>query len=501
MAHHKRALLVATGIVLTGCTAAGSTGPAPTRAVTTAGQSAVESQPPAESAVEQPSAQPWTLDLPVIGQPVSVDGVAVVHTAAEDALAIVAVNVATGEQLWSRPASPGFVVPGISIQPTVVEDEEGTEYVAYLRPERETSLNARLVVADPRTGEDIAATELTSFSSPPSSCDDGVDVCLDLDETAAFDGGPYRLRLSDGDFSREPTAGGYVRPVGPLGLSDLREYDVASRSYHQYLARIDNGEELWRIHVEDAFGPGSSTDGGWGWTHTEDAGLLIGWIGRAHEGLFTDPQDIDLSAYSTVALDVATGGVVWREPGTGPLCRSALTLPGGDKHDDYAVRCRYQGEMTVATNQDPAFRGLDVVLEGYDSRTGRTSWQLPMGAAEGLAWDGGVGDVTGPVELVMPTPDGPVAIDLRTGDQRFPAADEVIACLTPVVSFEYDDAYFILQEPITERHGGTLIQWCRPDRTPTDRPPPATLLAATAVQIGAHYVVATPTGLAGYPSG
>lgn len=493
MPRHTIALLIAAAVGLTACTG----GPPPETAT---GTSPATSTSPKTSVAPAP----WSLELPVIGQPVAAgDGVVVTHTASAGALAVVGVDAATGEQLWSRPASPGFVVPGISIEPEVVEDAAGREYVAYFRPDLDTSLSARLVVADPRTGDDVAATELTSFTSPPGSCDDGLDVCVDVEDSSGR--GPRRLRLADGALVREPSARGYVRPIGPLGLADLREYDVRGQE-HEYLARIEDGSERWRIPVEDAFGPGASTNGGWGWQHFEVAGLLVGWIGRAFKGDYSDPQVIDLGDFSTVALVAETGRVAWRAAGTGPLCRSALTLPAvvGDAHEeaaDLAVRCRYQGVMTASLDGDPTFRGLDVEVQGYDVSTGRVTWQLPMGASEGLAWDGGVGDVAVMDELVLPTTDGPIAIDLRTGAQRRPAPDEVLACVSATVEFEYDDPYVIDGKPLTTRHGGPLIQWCGPDRVPSEQAPSPELLAAVGTRMGEYYVVATPSGLSGYPDG
>lgn len=164
----------------------------------------------------------WRTPLPLVGEAVGAGDVAVAYVTTDAALALVGLDAATGEQLWSQPAGPAYVVPGIAVTPEVVEDEDGTEYPAYFRPALATSLNASLVVADPRTGEDDANAGRAVYSSPPRRCDDGIDVCFE--SGSALQGEvTRRLPLSRGIVVEEPQAPGYVRGVGPLGLSDVRE--------------------------------------------------------------------------------------------------------------------------------------------------------------------------------------------------------------------------------------------------------------------------------------
>ncbi len=299
----------------------------------------------------------------------------------------------------SQPAGPAYVVPGIAVTPEVVEDEDGTEYPAYFRPALATSLNASLLVADPRTGEDVANAGRAVYSSPPRRCDDGIDVCFE--SGSALQGAvTRRLPLSHGIVVEEPQAPGYVRGVGPLGLSDVRDKDRV------FLARIENGVERWRTPIDDAFGPEFSTDGGWAWEHFEDAGLLVGWVGKALVGPLDGEQVLDLANFPTVALDADSGEVVWRHEGSTLSCLYTLPRPRIAVDDDPApVRCAYRGVLTLRPGGDPTFRDVDVVVEGFDLRTGRTTWQVPMGAAEELVYGGGAGGVARTV-LAMATPVG-----------------------------------------------------------------------------------------------
>ncbi len=342
-------------------------------------------------------------------------------------------------------------MPGIPITPTVVHDGAGSDYLAYFRPQLETSLNARLVVADPRTGEDVAVTNGDGFTSPPRSCDDGVDVCFETGYTGEGKS-IQRLRLSDGTVTTEPRSNGYIRTIGPLGLSDVRTNE------DEYLARVENGAEMWRVALDEAFGRGYSTDGGWSWRHHEDAGLLVGSIGRALIGSLTSVQDIDLAASVTVALHTETGAVAWRDVGSVPDCFDTIALPEASTKDGVAVRCRYLGHLSI-------------------------------------------GAIAGPQEILLPTTDGPSVVDLLTGRSRPPEPTDVLACDSPVVAFDYDDPFYIDGTPITERHGEALTVACHPDRSPAQRPLPPPVLASVSISVEGAYVHATDSGLVGYPAG
>ena len=115
----------------------------------------------------------WRLrSITPIGQPVAVsDTVVVVHGTENQDLYLYGVAVADGTLRWRQPASPGAVVPGIAVQPNVIDGR-----VAYFRPDPSANLAARLVVASPQDGSDQLVSDPNIFRSHPKPCSDGKDV-------------------------------------------------------------------------------------------------------------------------------------------------------------------------------------------------------------------------------------------------------------------------------------------------------------------------------------
>lgn len=442
----------------------------------------------------------WTLDLPVVGQPIAVGGVAVVYVSDDEDLSLVGVDAATGRQLWSQPASPGAVVTGIQVEPTSVRGPGDARLVPYFRPTGDGDLSAHLVVADPVTGEDRASTGPLYISEPPQPCDDGTDVCV-----RTFEGrsdSRIRLDLETGETDTEPEPpSDSQRAIGSGGLTDLRVDGV------EYLARVDGAEVLWQTPVAEAFGRGWSTNGGWSWVHYREEGLFVGSIGQYPEGGL-DPDvevmEMDLAVDMIVALDAATGAVVWSEQGAGVGCSFYLALPvalaGGDDVAPAPIRCRSTGTASVSMEDDPTFENVDVTLEGFDVATGETTWSVRAGNLPELVFEGGVSAVVDEGSVAFPIDGVPHAVDLRDGSTR-PAPDNLtLGCASELVRFEYPEPYPFEHGDVTERSGGTLVFVCDRDLAPVDRPLPADVVAAVGTAVGdGWYVIATEDGLSGYP--
>jgi hypothetical protein len=152
---------------------------------------------------EQPAAmdEVWRsgLDLEIFSGPVSADdGMVVAYAIEGDELFLLGVDAEVGEERWRQPASPGEVVPGIAVTPNVIGG-----YPVYFRPGDTHELFARLVVADPATGDDLVVTEPMLFMSPPHACDDDeVAICL-LARSDYGEPRSSRLIELDGDGSLE----------------------------------------------------------------------------------------------------------------------------------------------------------------------------------------------------------------------------------------------------------------------------------------------------------
>lgn len=456
-----------------------------------------------QSSSEPPRAeQVWSLDAPVIGQPVAAGDVALVYVAQAQELALVGVDAATGEQLWSQPASPGAVITGIAVAPKVVESADGKPLAAYFRPDPTGNLFARLVLADPRTGQDVVASQPMLFSSTPDECPDDQDVCARARPGDQEPAATFRLRLADGSLVPEPDrVEGLIRGIGPEGISDVRLAEV------EYLARVEDGAVVWQTPIDELFGPGYSTDGGWGWEYYAGEDLFVGFVRQRPPDLPPgSPREFDLSSYVTVAIDASTGERVWRDDASLPYCSYDLPLPRGlDSEDEdvspVPIRCRYAGSAVILDGEEPVFDNLEVTVEGFDAKTGETTWTLPLGAVEGLVFTGGVGAVAGPEEIVLPAPDGAVIVNLLDGATRDPASDEVLACQSERVTFDYREPYYFGDVAVLERSGGTFTVPCLPDGTPSAEPMSTAAIQGVALDIADRLVLAVEGGLVGYQLG
>ncbi len=450
----------------------------------------------ATSSAPPPLVQAWTrTDLKPIGQLTAVAGVAVGYVADGGRLQLLALDPATGRTLWQRAASPGEVVTGIPVTVAVVDDK-----VVYYRSDPKGNLFASMVVADPRTGEDLAATAPALFVSPPDACSNTTDVCTTSRASYKDRAVPHRLRMTDKQYVPENTgeAAG-SRSIGPEGLTDLGARDPET------LAVVRDGKVLWKRPLAEAFPAGFSTDHGWNWRLYAPQKLYLGSVYGASVGTRDTTLTRDLATGSaTAALSETDGAVVWRDSGSSLHCSSILDLPVNPDDDDSpvaAVRCRSKGTSTwsAATKQSTR-TGLDVVVEGFDVMTGKTTWSVPVGAAEELAGGDQRPAVAGPARVLITGGAGPLVIDLVSGKAEKPAADATFWC-GAAAEFTYNEPYYISGKPETKRYGGTLGVACGIDGKPVDRRPGDASTRAFGTRVGADILVTTAGSVAGYRVG
>ena len=111
----------------------------------------------------------WTrTGLRPIGQPRAVGPVVVgIVAAADRRLVLVGIDPATGRELWEQPVTPSRATRGVVVDFAKV----GEDKVAFLRPTADTDAgSAVIVVADARTGADIAKSPEALFTSMLVSC-------------------------------------------------------------------------------------------------------------------------------------------------------------------------------------------------------------------------------------------------------------------------------------------------------------------------------------------
>ena len=466
------AVVTALGLVGTGCTKEEGTGPA--------------ASPPDHST---PAEEVWRAPLDVVGQPLVADGVALVYATKGEELAIHAFDTATGKELWTAPASPGGVVTGIAVQPALVERGKQT-WVAYLRPPDYSmfSNSADLLVARLRTGQVVAQQNGLVFTSTPSACEDGNDVCVNSRLDWFSPTGEYRLDILERAYHPEPGAPSNARPIGSNGLVGLIGRDP------EKLARVVDGKVAWRLRLDRAFPKGSSTDYGWNFTYREEEDLFVGSVGggitRNGRGEITASR---LSKSGVAGIDAATGKVRWRARGS--LC---LDDRIGDDHETGNVRCRDTGIGRVSPgSQRYRWSKLHATVEGFDPRTGKATWSLDVGPGKKRPFEGREVVYAGPGTVAVRTHDGPVVLDLQDGSRRAPVEGEVFTCLKEK-TFAYEEGYSFSDRVEFERRGTGVVAPCDARGKAVDAPLGHHAMRAVAKKSGDVRLVSLEGALVAY---
>ena len=359
-------------------------------------------------------------------------------------------------------------------------------------------LFARLVVADPRTGADVAVTAGLLFGSLPSACTGGTDVCTTSRSTPDGAYQTHRLVVATGEYRAEKTGlPPYARAISSDGLVDLGSRDPET------IALVRDGAVRWRTPLSEAFPrKGFSTDNGWTWMRYEKSKIYVGSVfgGSLSPGRkYPVVRDLTATATATAtaALDESTGDVLWRDAGSKAFC-SGLYITAPDGETWLPVRCRSRGTLTWQENGDTSVANLDVVVEGFDPKTGKTTWSAPVGASEGLVGGKSAPTSAGGTDVLLRTGAGPILLDVATGRQRPPAAGEVFWCGS-TRDFRYRTAYRWQDGRTADRwSGGTVAATCDGSGRPATGTPSGPATAAAGADLGPYAVVATATGFTGY---
>jgi hypothetical protein len=470
------------------------------------GDSSDDAEPPPGP---EPAVEAWSLDLSsMVGPPVLAgDGVAVVQTVEDEDLDLVAVDTATGEELWRRTTTPGTEAPATPVRPRLIPQGGDDPVLVYARfgGEGEAgSASVTIVRPDLRTGEDEWVTEPLDVTSGPEPCADGSrgTLCVTTtDDSATY----HRIVVDVGTGAAErvpPPAADVRRSMDGGELTDLRV------NGDETIALLDDGRVVWTALVDDVIGPRVTAQfRGW-WAHDIDAGLFVGTLGRFERV----DQEVDLTTFRMVALDDATGAVAWTDDGSTPACVDRLAVPRARLAPATpagpSLRCRPTGTAVFPRDVEGEvrFTDLGVVLEHFDPATGETDWELDLGARPSLPLRNrgvdlrGVGAVAGPRTSVLPVDGTPTLVDLVDGTTSAPDPDAVLACLTPAATFSHPDSWYAdrgVAVP-TERYGGHLVVPCGPDLEPVDAGLPPDVVAAVGLETGDVTLVALEDRLVGY---
>ncbi len=415
-------------------------------------------------------------ELDPIDQPVAVGQVAVGIVATPDReLLLVGLDPATGQTRWRQPITPSVVTPGVRVEFVPV----GEDKIAYFRPTSAGDGYAELVLADAATGADLAKTPEARFTSPPYLCASEKDVCATSRTAGAGRDVAHRLETATGRYVAE----GDHLPSGAREIANGGLFDLGDRPGNT-LGLLRDGLIRWRTPISAAFPPGFTTDHGWSWLFFSEQHVFAGSVGGP---FVTDgtKRILDLvHGSATAGLSETDGSVLWRNDGSA-RCRVPTR--------NYPVRCRRRGTVILEADGKPAFRNLDVTIEGFDVRTGKTTWSVPLGDDGSLVAGDVRQPIAGPTQLVLTAPAGPVVLDYATGKVSPPGTGATFWCMKDR-SYEFELGYRSQGVVSFNRPGGVLAAICDQYSQPaTDFPSAAATMTVGAV-VGDHVLVAVSNG-------
>jgi hypothetical protein len=418
-----------------------------------------------------------------IGQPIAVADVAVGIVSDHRELFAVGLDPARGTKLWQHQLTPSAVRPSEPVDLTKI----GSDRIAYLRPTRDADSlvpYAQLVIADARTGRDLATSPETLFTTQPFRCHGGDSACVITEEWGRTARAAARLDGATGAWIVEPA----VLPVRTRAMSDDGLVDLGNRPDETY-ARLVDGKLRWRLQAATAFPGPFSSDWGWTWHHDADAHVYVGSLYGEPETR-NDRYVYDLAATATAGIAEATGEVLWRDRGS--------HLIHLDADDTVPLRYRARGEQSFR-DRIATFRGLDVVLERFDPVSGQTIWRLELGDAPAIANGSARPAIAGPSHVMVATTAGPIVLDYVAGTTTPAPADRAFWCVARA-------RYELLPEPWTpsrswqgyKRPGGQLAFPCDTQGAPVSTLPDAAATLATGARIGPFAVIATHDAFYGF---
>jgi hypothetical protein len=381
----------------------------------------------------------WSTRLEAVQAPLAAGDVVIAAVAARgDEIDVVALDREDGAILWRRPLMVVDASVGAFLGDLVHESAGGTTYVVMQQAGTGRQLRAGAALPylalDPRTGEVLARTRpvVAQFGAP--ACDDGLDVCLRISADDRF--ADTRWVLGSWELRREKSR----VPEGTSSLvsgSDVYTVHGPVRQYAVAKAVGRAGPSSWRV-------PYLRITQDRRWLVDDQVGFVDEGAGVAVVQLLPTTEDavvrryergkvvrFDLARRRTAGLDLATGKVLWRHEGAHIRCLELARW-------ELPVRCSFTGERSYQEDRDPRLVSARGWLEGYDPRTGETTWRQELGAGavhtlvlDILRMDAHVDRVLDADDLVVvPTPDGPRMLSLVDGSSRPVDPGEPVLCST-----------------------------------------------------------------------
>jgi hypothetical protein len=358
------------------------------------------SQPPAQGEEGPALSEAWTTDLKAMHLPLGTgSGFAFYRFTPDRAFEIVNLDAETGEVRWSEEASPSAIVGGEGLVPAVTPDRKR---VIWMRSAKGFSRGlVTLVAAEEETGEvawEFGAGKL-EVQSTPSVCRDGKAFCV-VGRRAPGE----RVTLMTLDIK----TGKLVSDRAVSAAENFREVSEGLRDDgRRFLAVNGAGKQLWTRSFKEVF-DGADVAPDFGWDIQLQDGRYVGSLGyRDNSG--REPNSVDLRRTGdTAAFDARTGRTLWVKHGATVQCGSLQFLI------DHPMRCTYKGSL-VAKNGAQDYKGLEVTVEGFDPKTGKSTWTWKAGNVPAL-YEGGAGVTRiGPAQYAVKAGKGTTILDADEG--------------------------------------------------------------------------------------
>ncbi len=418
----------------------------------------------------------WTFTSAVpLTQPVAASKAIVLYTRGAEGLTLEGLDPVSGRSIWHRPASPGNDGPNDGIVPNIAGDR-----VVYLRDNGEVAHSARIVVADANTGADLSVSSGYFFVRDwLRPC--GHDICFGTRDSSGW--GTVRVDVATGLTAVEPPFDQSMQI--PIGAGLIRTFKQDSS-----IIASTTGLITFQIPALSVV-PADYSTLNTSFKLWPAAGAYVGEFIEAY-----DPGKVVTSVQLgrrslMVAIDATTGKKLWSTTDANTGC---LAWEFSQAQQRFPVRCRWGKNATEeSVAGSTVFHSATVSVEGYDPKSGRTTWTVPLAAR--TAENQLIAYATAENTLLAPGPAGLVLIDLSTGKARPAPGSQGWYCRHDVSSplgISRNLAGNIQDNWST----GTAYDWC--DAAINPGTPPKAWPSWTGIQVGGMHVVLTSTGLSGF---
>jgi hypothetical protein len=408
-----------------------------------------------KSSQSRPAKITWSRRIDAVGQPVDAGpAVLVLARVGSNGVELVSLDRVSGRENFRMPFHPGGLPPGVAMTPRATRTDGG-RHLALVRRYEPGTPGAALVAVDVRTGAVVRSTSAIVIDDY-DACSDGRDACW-----SGYDngmnmfgpipgGGPVRWDLETGRLLENEGQDAAIQVGDDLYFRGEGRTAV--------LTRLKGGQRsVWTQSASLTVREGADPRHGWAFDHDQDANVYNGSLGRppAPKLLRQYKQgkrvEVDYTKrYLTVGIDGRTGEQLWRRRGANPWC----SLLRDDPEVAARTLCVVEGASVQQAGRDPRDKDLAVTLEGIDPRTGEPLWSHRLDGANAYT------DEKAPIApygVVLPSSEGPVALDMRDGELQQVGDGVVLLCSAgPDTVTVYG----------VGRSAGTVYRTCTPDGRP-----------------------------------